>query len=78
MPDKNEELHELRERVSVLETKVQNTNERVESNHLSFVNAIKELVSKVEFAPVKMIAYGLAATIMSSVLVAILSKVISK
>lgn len=40
--------------------------------------AVKDLVTRVEFTPVKLIAYGLAGTILSSVLMAILSKVLMK
>lgn len=41
-------------------------------------NVVKELVTKAEFAPVKMIAYGLATAVLSSVMMAILAKVIMK
>lgn len=40
--------------------------------------SVKDLVTRVEFTPVKLIAYGLAGTILSSVLMAILSKVLMK
>lgn len=40
--------------------------------------AVADLVTKAEFAPVKLIAYGLATAVMSSVMMAILAKVIIK
>ncbi len=40
--------------------------------------AVAELVTKAEFAPVRLIAYGLATAVMSSVMMAILAKVIIK
>ena len=40
--------------------------------------AIEKLVSKEEFAPVKLIAYGLATSVMTAVIMAILAKVIIK
>lgn len=39
---------------------------------------ITELITRAEFAPVKMIAYGLATAVGSTVLMAILAKVIIK
>lgn len=39
---------------------------------------VKDLVTRAEFTPVKMIAYGLATAVMSSVLMAILAKVVTK
>lgn len=39
---------------------------------------VKELVTRVEFTPVKLIAFGLAGTVLSSVLMAILARVIIK
>lgn len=40
--------------------------------------AIEKLVSKEEFAPVKLIAYGLATSVMTAVIMAVLAKVIIK
>lgn len=39
---------------------------------------LKTFVTRSEFGPVKMIAYGLAATVMGSVLTAVIAKVIVK
>lgn len=41
-------------------------------------DTIKQLVTRAEFTPVKMIAYGLATAVMSSVLMAVLAKVVIK
>lgn len=67
MDNNEEDVRELRERVLLLEEKDKQKD-----------SLIKELVTRVEFTPVKMIAYGLAGTIMSSVLMAILAKVITQ
>ncbi len=40
--------------------------------------AVKEMITRTEFMPVKMIVYGLATALMSSVFMAILAKVIIK
>ncbi len=37
---------------------------------------VEKLVTKTEFAPVKLIAYGLATAVMSSVMMAIMAKVL--
>lgn len=39
---------------------------------------IQEFITRAEFAPVKMIAYGLATAVMTSVLLAVISKVLIK
>lgn len=49
---------------------------KVEVHNLN--RSIAELVSKAEFVPVKLIAYGLAAGSMGAVLTAIVSSVIQK
>lgn len=41
-------------------------------------NTVKDLVTRVEFTPVKVITFGLAGTILTSVLGALLAKVIIK
>jgi hypothetical protein len=41
-------------------------------------STVKDLVTRAEFTPVKMIAYGLATAVMSSVIMAILAKVVIK
>jgi hypothetical protein len=42
----------------------------------NLIKSIREMVSRAEFLPVKMIAYGLAISVLSSVLVAVLSNVL--
>jgi hypothetical protein len=42
----------------------------------SVIEQIKTFVTRSEFGPVKMIAYGLAGTVMASVLTAVVAKVI--
>lgn len=51
---------------------------RLQEQVASMQRAIAELVTKAEFAPVKLIAYGLATAVGSSVIMAILAKVIIK
>lgn len=63
----NEELRKLGENVVRLQEQV-----------ATLQATVKDLVTRVEFTPVKLIAYGLAGTILSSVLMAILSKVLMK
>lgn len=57
-----------------LKTQVSNLNLTVK--HLQ--KDIEEFVSKQEFAPVKLIAYGLATAVMTSVFMAIMAKVLIK
>jgi hypothetical protein len=64
---RNDDIHELDTNVKLLQQKVD-----------SMDSAVKELITRQEFMPVKMIAYGLATAIMSSVIFAILAKVIIK
>jgi uncharacterized membrane protein len=45
---------------------------------VSLQQIVATLVSRAEFTPVKMIAYGLATAVMSSVIMALLAKVILK
>jgi hypothetical protein len=56
----------LKIQIAVLNAKVRLLSEMVR----------KDLVSKEEFAPVKLIAYGFAAVVISSVLAAVLSYVL--
>ncbi len=72
------DVSELTAQVAVLINRMDTTKARVEDNHRSLLKVVESLVTKVEFTPVKLIAYGLASTIMSSVLLAILSKVVQK
>ena len=72
------DVSELMAQVAVLTSRMDSTKERVTDNHDSLMKIVESLVTKVEFTPVKLIAYGLASAIMSSVLLAILSKVIQQ
>lgn len=67
MDNQSEEIRELSNNVVRLQEQV-----------ATLQTAVKDLVTRVEFTPVKLIAYGLAGTILSSVLMAILSKVLMK
>uniref|UniRef100_A0AAU6W1P4 Uncharacterized protein n=1 Tax=Pseudomonas phage Touem01 TaxID=3138548 RepID=A0AAU6W1P4_9VIRU len=51
---------------------------RLQEQVSSMQRQIVELVSRAEFAPVKLIAYGLATAVGSSVIMAIIAKVIIK
>lgn len=57
---------------------VNNNIVRLQEQVKTLENSVKDLVSKAEFAPVKMIAYGLATAVLSSVIMAVLAKVIIK
>lgn len=72
------EVSDLRVQVAEMTVQMDNAHKRIEDNHKSVLDVIKTLVSQVEFTPVKLIAYGLATMIMSSVLVAVLSTVVKK
>lgn len=64
-----------------LEQKVVSTSEnvvRLQEQVRTLERLVTDLVSKAEFAPVKLIAYGLATAVLSSVIMAILAKVIIK
>lgn len=65
--DMEDELRELDKNVIRLQEQVKSLQATVE-----------ELVTKAEFTPVKLIAYGLATAVMSSVIMALLAKVIIK
>lgn len=67
MSDEMDELRELDKNVIRLQEQVK-----------TLQAAVEELVTRAEFAPVKLIAYGLATAVMSSVLMAILAKVLIK
>lgn len=66
----SQEMDELRE----LDKNVIRLQEQVKSLQAT----VEELVTKAEFTPVKLIAYGLATAVMSSVIMALLAKVIIK
>lgn len=61
------EVNSLSRNVAVLESKMQSVRD-----------ALDDLVSKAEFMPVKLIAYGLAAGCMGAVITALISSVITK
>lgn len=64
-----------------LEEAVQTTDKnviRLQEQVANMQRTINDLVTRAEFAPVKMIAYGLATAVGSSVIMAILAKVIIK
>lgn len=71
------ERDEFRELERVVDTTDRNVV-RLQEQVTSMQRQIVELVSKAEFAPVKLIAYGLATAVGSSVIMAILAKVIIK
>lgn len=51
---------------------------RMQEQVATLQNTVRDLVTRAEFTPVKMIAYGLATAVMSSVIMAILAKVVIK
>ncbi|MGL4457917.1 MAG: hypothetical protein ACRCUB_05895 [Plesiomonas shigelloides] len=67
MDEHSKDIQDLSTNVALLQEQVKNLQATV-----------KELVTRVEFTPVKLIAFGLAGTILSSVLMAILARVIIK
>lgn len=67
MDSNSEELRKLGENVIRLQEQVG-----------TLQSTVKDLVTRAEFTPVKMIAYGLATAVMSSVIMAILAKVVIK
>lgn len=69
------------QQVAHLEQKAITTNEnivRLQEQVKALERMVSELVSKTEFAPVKLIAYGLATAVLSSVIMAVLAKVLIK
>lgn len=64
---RDKEIHEIDKSVSLLSLQIQ----KMEAD-------LKEFITRAEFMPVKMIAYGVATAILSSVMMAILTKVIIK
>ncbi len=63
----DDELRKLSENVIRLQEQVATLREDV-----------KDAVTRAEFTPVKMIAYGLATAVLSSVIMAVLAKVVIK
>lgn len=57
-------------------SRIDNAVARLEEQVKNMEKAIDDLVTRAEFTPVKLIAYGLAAGAMSAVVMAIISKVI--
>lgn len=68
-----DDLRELDREVSKIGTSV--TRLQVQVQNLE--RLVEDLVTKAEFAPVKLIAYGLATGAMSAVVMAIISKVVT-
>jgi uncharacterized protein YhaN len=74
MSIEREEFRELEKAVDAVDRNTIRLQEQVSSMQ----KKIDDLVSRAEFAPVKLIAYGLATAVGSSVIMAILAKVIIK
>lgn len=51
---------------------------RLQEKVANLENQVKALITRDEFTPVKLIAYGLATAVLSSVIMAVLAKVIIK
>lgn len=51
---------------------------RLQEKVATLEGVMKERITRDEFTPVKMIAYGLATAVLSSVIMAVLAKVIMK
>ena len=51
---------------------------RLQEKVSTLENLVKERITREEFTPVKLIAYGLATAVLSSVMMAVLAKVIIK
>lgn len=68
------EFRELEKKVGTIDVNVVRMQEQV----VNLQNIIKELVTKAEFTPVKMIAYGLITMVAGSVVTALLARVILK
>lgn len=51
---------------------------RLQEKVSTLENLVKERITRDEFTPVKLIAYGLATAVLSSVIMAVLAKVIIK
>lgn len=73
-PVQRDEFRELEVIVQQTDGNVIRLQEQVKAMQ----KTIEDLVSRAEFAPVKLIAYGLATAVGSSVIFAILAKVIIK
>jgi hypothetical protein len=73
-PVQRDEFRQVEQAVQHIDGNVIRLQEQVKAMQ----NTIEDLVSRAEFAPVKLIAYGLATAVGSSVIFAILAKVIIK
>lgn len=69
-----EEFRELDRELSKVGTSVT----RLQVQVLNLERLVEDLVTKAEFAPVKLIAYGLATGAMSAVVMAIISQVVTR
>ena len=75
------EVAECRDEVRDVDTRVEHVEGRLErlNDKLDHIkDAIDKLVTRHEFYPVRLIAYGLAGGILMTVLMAVLSKVVLK
>ncbi|EDL8065170.1 hypothetical protein CTA21_23925 [Salmonella enterica] len=61
----DDQLRKLNENVIRLQEKV-----------ATLENVVRDLVTKAEFTPVKLVVYGLAGTVLSSVLMALIATVV--
>jgi uncharacterized protein YlxW (UPF0749 family) len=69
-----EEFRELEKTVNSTSREVGTLQQQVRT----LESLITQLVTRAEFTPIKLIAYGLATTVMSSMLLAIIARVIIK
>lgn len=74
MTVERDEFRELEKVVDATSSNVVRLQEQV----AALQKTVAELVTKAEFYPVRLIAYGLATAVMSSVIMAVLAKVIIK
>ncbi len=80
-PQTKESMQVDRREFRELEDEVVVTNQnviRLQEQVASLQKTVEAFVTRTEFTPVKMIAYGLATTVLSSVVMAIMAKVIIK
>ncbi|EPT1451946.1 hypothetical protein ACVOZ6_003534 [Escherichia coli] len=49
---------------------------RLQEKVATLENVVRDLVTKAEFTPVKLVVYGLAGTVLSSVLMALIATVV--
>lgn len=74
MENNRAEFRELEREVEVCNQNVIRLQEQVKT----LQGTVMDLITRAEFAPVKLITYGLATAVMSSVIMAVLAKVIIK